>query len=185
MLFTCPSRYSSTIGHTGTAPAAVYQIDLAPTGKMISVDVPLIKGNTYLFHAYPSGTLQSLRKADVVRVTKVAPATAAPPADTLVQIGNLAMQGGSTQAGPTNARAVVPKQSGPELGQGFYSNLKFGQSLAPDAAASGDYQIGRSYAAPPSSGVQSSPGAPPTMPSATSGANPPTMSSADDGTNPH
>jgi len=166
-------------------PAAVYQIDLAPTGKMISVDVPLIKGNTYLFHAYPSGTLQSLRKADVVRVTKVAPATAAPPADTLVQIGNLAMQGGSTQAGPTNARAVAPKKGGPELGQGFYSDLKFGQSLAPDAAASGDYQIGRSYAAPPSSGVQSSPGAPPTMPSATSGANPPTMSSASDGTNPH
>jgi len=167
------------------APAALYQIDLAPTGKMVSVDVPLIKGNTYLFHAYPSGTLQSLRKADVVRVTKVTAAAAAPPVDSLVQIGNLAMQGGSTQAGPTNARAVVPKNSGPELGQGFYSDLKFGQSLAPDAAASGDYQIGRSYAAPPSSGVQSSPGAPPTMPSATSGANPPTMSSASDGTNPH
>ncbi len=167
------------------APSVLYQIDLAPTGKMISVDVPLIKGSTYLFHAYPSGTLQSLRKADVVRVTKVAAAAATQPADTLVQIGNLAMQGGSAQAGPTNARAVVPKKGGPELGQGFYSDLKFGQSLAADAAASGDYQIGRSYAAPPSSGVQSSPGAPPTMSSATSGSNPPTMSSASDGTNPH
>lgn len=167
-----------------SAQKAYYQIDLAPTGKMISIDVPLIKGNTYLFHAYPSGTLQSLRKADVLRVTKVDPEAATQPADTLVQIGNLAMQGGSTQAGPTNARAVAPKKGGPELGKGFYSDLKFGQSLAPDAAASGDYQIGRSYAAPPSSGVQSSPGAPPTMPSATSGANPPTMSSAADGTKP-
>ncbi len=168
------------------APAVVYQIDLVPTGKMISADVPLIKGNTYLFHAYPSGTLQSLRKADVVRVTKVAPATAAPPAESLVQIGNLAMQGGSAQAGPANASTVgAKKTTGPELGKGFYSDLKFGQSLAPDAAASGDYQIGRSYAAPPSSGVQSSPGAPPTMPSATSGTNPPTMSSGSDGTNPH
>jgi hypothetical protein len=144
----------------------------------------MIKGNTYLFHAYPSGTLQSLRKSDVIRVTKVTPQAATQPADTLVQIGNLAMQGGGSQAGPTNARAVAPKKSGPELGQGFYSDLKFGQTLAPDAAASGDYQIGRSYAAPPSSGVQSSPGAPPTMPSATSGSNPPTMSSASDGTKP-
>ncbi len=137
-----------------------YQIDLAPTGKMISVDVPLIKGNTYLFHAYPSGTLQSLRKSDVVRVTKIAPQVATQPAETLVQIGNLAMQGGSSQAGATNARAVAPKKGGPELGQGFYSDLKFGQSLAADAAAANDYAIGRSYAAPPSSGVQSSPARP-------------------------
>lgn len=156
-----------------SAQKAYYQIDLAPTGKMISVDAPMIKGNTYLFHAYPSGTLQSLRRADVIRVTRIDPQAATQPADTVVQIGNLAMQGGSTQAGPTNARAVAPKKGGPELGQGFYSNLQFGQSLAPDAAASNDYAIGRSYAAPPSSGVQSSPGAPPTMPSATNGSNPP------------
>ena len=167
------------------AQQAYYQIDLAPSGKMIAVDVPMIKGNTYLFHAYPSGTLQSLRKSDVVRVTKISPQVATQPADSLVQIGNLAMQGGSSQAGPTNARAVAPKKGGPELGQGFYSDLKFGQSLAPDAAASGDYAIGRSYAAPPSSGTQSSQGAPPTMPSATSGTNPPTMSSTADGTKPH
>ncbi len=140
---------------------------------MVSIDVPLIKGNTYLFHAYPSGTLQSLRKADVIRVTKVDPQAATRPADTLVQIGNLAMQGGGAQAGPTNARAVPKKAGGPELGEGFYSDLKFGQSLAPDAAASNDYKIGRTYAAPPSSAVQSSPGAPPTMPAATNGSNPP------------
>lgn len=163
---------SQTAPPASQAPPVVYQIDLAPTGKMISVDVPLIKGNTYLFHAYPSGTLQSLRKADVVRVMKIAPATATQPADTLVQIGNLAMQGGSAQAGPTNASAVSAKKNGPELGKGFYGNLVPGMSEGfPNSA--NDYQVGRTFAAPPSSAVQSSPGAPPTMPSATNGSNPP------------
>ena len=166
------AQQAPPLASPAAAPAVVYQIDLAPTGKMISADVPLIKGNTYLFHAYPSGTLQSLRKADVVRVTKVSPAAAAQPADTLVQIGNLAMQGGSAQAGPTNASVVGAKKNGPELGKGFYGNLVPGMSEGfPNSA--NDYQVGRTFAAPPSSAVQSSPGAPPTMPSATNGSNPP------------
>lgn len=164
--------------------AAYYQIDLAPTGKMLSKDQPVLKGGTYVFHSYPAGTLMSLRRSQVKLVTQI---TAESPDATyrVVPIGNLAMQGGSTQAGAANANTVKPKAAtGPELGEGFYSDLKFGQSLAPDAAASSDYQVGRAYGFPPSSASQSSPGAPPTMPSATNGANPPTMSSANDGTKP-
>jgi len=154
-----------------SAQKVYYQIDLAPTGKMISVDVPLIKGNTYLFHAYPSGALQSLRKADVLRVTKIDPQAATQPADTLVQIGNLAMQGGSTQAGLTNARAVASRK-GPELGEGFYANVVPGTTTGLPNSPN-DNQIGRTYAFAPSSATQASPGAPPTNPAATSGMNPP------------
>jgi hypothetical protein len=168
--------------------ASCYRIDLAPSGKMLAKDRPVVKNGAYVFHSYPAGTLMSLRSSQVRGVTMISPeaAAASNPAESVVRIGNLAMQGGSTQAGPTNASAVRGKaaKGGPELGEGFYSNLKMGESLAPDAASMGDYQIGRTYAAPPATAVQSSPGSPPTMPGATSGANPPTMSSASDGTNP-
>ena len=158
-------------------PATYYQIDLAPSGRMFAVDAPLVKGSNIVFHGYPSGTLISVRRADVKVITKITPqaAGAATTPDSLVQIGNLAMQGGSTQAGATNAAAARTKAAapkGPELGQGFYSDLKMGETLA-QSSSTADYQIGRSYAAPPSSGVQSSPGAPPTAPAATNGQNPP------------
>lgn len=149
-----------------------YQIDLAPTGKMLSKDQPVLKGNTYLFHSYPNGTLMSLRRSEVKLVTKVSPELTNPNTG-VIQIGNLAMAGGSSQAGPTNASAAPKKgPSKPELGEGFYSNLVVGQSLA-DPNSKNDYQIGRTFAAPPSSAVQTSPGAPPTMPSATNGSSPP------------
>ena len=164
--------------------AAYYQIDLVPTGKMLAADKPVLKGGTYVFRSYPAKTLMSLRPSQVKYVTPITMDTS-DPTYRVVPIGNLAMQGGSTQAGPTNANAVKPKsQGGPELGEGFYSDLKMGQSLAQDAGAMKDYQVGRAYGYPPSSASQSSPGAPPTMPAATNGANPPTMSGAAGGTKP-
>jgi hypothetical protein len=163
---------------------AYYQIDLAPTGAMLAKDKPVIKGGAYVFRSYPSGTLMSLRPSQIRHITPVTVDTT-DPTYKVVPIGNLAMQGGSTQAGPRNASAVKPKTSGkPELGEGFYSDLKMGESLADDAGRSGDYTIGRTYAYAPSNAAQSAPGAPPTNPAATSGANPPTMSSRADGTNP-
>jgi len=152
--------------------ATYYQIDLAPTGKMLSKDQPVLKGSTYLFHSYPNGTLMSLRRSQIKQVSQVTPELTNPNTG-VIQIGTLAMQGGSTQAGPTNASAAPKKgPSKPELGEGFYSNLVVGQSLA-DPNSKNDYQVGRTFAAPPSSATQSSPGAPPTMPSATNGSNPP------------
>lgn len=153
--------------------ATYYQIDLAPTGKMLSKDQPVLKNGTYLFHSYPNGTLMSLRRSQIKQVSQVTPEVTNPNTG-VIQIGTLAMQGGSTQAGPTNASAAPKKgPSKPELGEGFYSNLKMGQGLAEDAGRSGDYTVGRTFANPPSSATQSSPGAPPTMPSATNGSNPP------------
>ena len=158
-------------------PAASYQIDLAPTGRMLATDKPVYRGGAYVFHSFPSGTLMSLRRSQIKTIT---PVTVDPsdPSYKVVQIGNLAMQGGSTQAGPKNASAVKSKSAGgQQLGEGFYSDLKMGESMADDASRSGDYQVGRNYAYAPATATQSSPGAPPTAPGSTNGQNPPMMSS--------
>jgi len=156
--------------------ATYYQIDLVPTGKMLSKDQPVLRGSTYLFHSYPNGTLMSLRRSEVKLVTQVTPELTNPNTG-VIQIGTLAMQGGSTQAGPKNASTVKAKSTGQQLGEGFYSNLKMGESLAEDAGRSGDYTVGKDYAYAPASASQSSPGAPPTAPGATNGQAPPMMPS--------
>jgi len=85
------------------AEEVFYQIDLVPSGKLISRDLPTLKGTTYLFHQYPAGTLVSVRKSSVKKVTRISPAAAAAvnPAR-IVPIGDLAMQGSRT--GPSGGR---------------------------------------------------------------------------------
>lgn len=154
------------------AEQAYYQIDLVPSGRMISTDVPALKGGAYLFHGYPSGTLVSLRKSNVRQITKITgqAAGATNAGDAVVQIGDLAMQGGS-QAGATSASAVKPKGA-PGLGKGFYGEVIPGMTQGMPNSAN-DNVIGRTWAAPPSNAVQSSAGAPPTNSTATGGSNPP------------
>ena len=99
------------------APAAqLYQIDLVPTGKLVSQDLPVLKGTSYLFHQYPTGTLISVRKSTVKQIAKMSPTAVAAASPTATKrIGNLAMQGprvDGTQGsgGPQNmgrARAAV------------------------------------------------------------------------------
>jgi hypothetical protein len=150
-----------------------YQINLIPSGSVIAKDFPKTRGTMVVFHKYPSGELVSMRRSDVGKVAQIPAATAQATdlAQAVIPIGNLAMQGGSSQAGPQNARTVsAPK--GPELGQGFYGNLVPGASIGMPNSAN-DYQVGRTFAAPPSNAVQSSPGAPPTAPAQTDGQSPP------------
>lgn len=72
----------------------VYQIELVPSGKMVSQDLPVLKGTTYVFHQYPTGTLVSVRKSTVKQITKLSPAAAAAANPTsIVPIRDLAMQG--------------------------------------------------------------------------------------------
>lgn len=152
------------------ADRAYYRIETAPSGSMVATDIPVLKGNTYFFHAYPAGTLVSLRRTDVRRITQITAtaATAVNPADRVVSIGNLAMQGGSTQAGPTNASARGKAgAAGSKIGEGFYGNVVPGVTEGMPNSAN-DYQVGRTFAAPPGNAVQSAPGEPPMMP-----ANPP------------
>lgn len=156
------------------AEAAYYQIELVPSGSIISTDLPVTKGTMVVFHKYPGGALVSMRRADLKTVTKVDAAAVQPknPADAVIRIGNLAMQGGSAQAGPTNARAVTAPKDKSGLGTGFYSDIVPGQTQA-FGNSPNDYKVGATYAYAPSNATQSSPGAPPTNPGATNGQNPP------------
>jgi len=157
------------------ADKAYYRIETSPSGSMIATDIPVLKGTTYFFHSYPAGTLVSLRRSDVRKITQVdsAAAAATNPADRIVPIGNLAMQGGSAQAGATNANSVRGKAaSGPKLGEGFYGNVVPGVTEG-NPNSPNDYQVGRTFAAPPGNAVQSAPGEPPMMAPSGTNANPP------------
>jgi hypothetical protein len=99
-------------------PAAqLYPIDLGPgsdSGKIISRDLPVLKGTVYVFHSYPSGTLTSVRKSTVKQISKMSPPAVAAANPTAIKpIGDLAMQGPKSAAsggGPRNmgrARAAV------------------------------------------------------------------------------
>jgi hypothetical protein len=90
------------------AEQVLYQIDLLPKGKLVSRDLPALKGTTYLFHQYPTGTLISVRKSTVKQITPMSPAAMAAASPTrIVPIRDLAFQG--------------PKSS--SSGGGAYTNI--------------------------------------------------------------
>jgi hypothetical protein len=119
-----------------------------------------LRGDIYYFHRLQDGALMTLKKADVKRISDQ-PRTPTWAQD-LVEIANLPMEGGS-QAGPTNAATVRRGGPNPSLGSGFYGNVVPGTTIGMPNSAN-DYQIGRTFAAPPANAVQSSPGAPPQAP---------------------
>ena len=155
-----------------------YQITLIPTGTVIATDLPVTKGQMVVFHGYPSGNLMSMPRHTVKAVAQITAVDAKTTnVDRVVPIGNLAMQGGSSQAGPQNLRTIGQAKGAAAKenqigGPGFYSNVIPGQTEAMPNSAN-DYQVGRTYAYAPSNATQSSPGAPPTNPSMTDGQNPP------------
>lgn len=154
------------------AEQVFYQIDLIPSGRVISQDAPVAKGTTIVFHRYPDGMLMSMRRSDVKALGRITPQAAAStlPREKLVQIGNLAFQG-TAQAGPASASAAGAK-SAPAIGSGYYRSIVPGVTQGMPNSAN-DNVIGRTWAAPPGNAMQSSPGSPPTNPAATAGTNPP------------
>jgi hypothetical protein len=81
------------------AEEILYQIDLVPSGKLISRDLPALKGTNYHFHQYPTGTLISVRKSTVKQITRMsAAAVAAANPTRLVPIKDLAFQGPKSSA---------------------------------------------------------------------------------------
>ncbi len=79
----------------------LYQIDLVSSDKLLSKDLPVLKGTVYLFHQYPVGTLISVRKSEVKQISKMTPAAVAAAMPTATKaIANVAMEGPrSTAAG--------------------------------------------------------------------------------------
>ena len=129
-----------------------------------------------MFKKYPDGTLMSIRKSEVKKISMITQAAEqASTAEQVVLIGNLAMQGGDSQGGATNASAVGARKAATQgIGQGFYGNVVPGQTQGYPNSAN-DNVVGKDWAYGPGNATQSSPGAPPMMSGATAGQNPPTM----------
>ena len=96
------------------AEEVLWQIDLLPSGKAISKSEPTLKGGSYLYHQYPTGTLISVKKSTVKKVSKMTPEAIATvdPKKQVQQIRDLPMQGPKQATGgrTTNigrARAAV------------------------------------------------------------------------------
>ena len=79
----------------GAAEEVLYQVDLLPSGKMIARGEPTLKGANYLLKQYPTGTLVSLKKSTVKKITRMTPeqAAAANPMNQVTRIRDVAMQG--------------------------------------------------------------------------------------------
>jgi|GEM_PF-957086 len=75
----------------------VYQIDLKPSGRILSKENPEMKNGNYVFNTWKEGKLMSLRQADVIRVQELVglPAFKAQQEEKgAALIGNLPMEGG-------------------------------------------------------------------------------------------
>jgi len=86
-----------------------YRIDVLPSGHMFSRDEPKLTKSMYVFRTSRDGKVVSLRQADVRKITRLTPAEALAEEHvtrSAIVIGDLAMQGGSSQAGPSNLNAV-------------------------------------------------------------------------------
>ena len=160
---------------TGPTHETIYQIDLIPSGTFVARDNPVLKGKTYVFHTWRDGTFTSLRQTDVRKITPLTGDQAfwveqglmgetnignfaMQGTSRVIEIGSPAMQGGSSQAGPTNLSAV-------------------GNSGISGAPAYGNWQYqgtpGTSDAWGPANATVGSPGGVPRMPAATDGREPP------------
>jgi hypothetical protein len=162
---------------TGKSTETVYQIDLNPSGLALARDLPMLKNGLFVFHTWRAGTLTSVRKADVRRITPLTGEQAfwaEQRQNGEANIGgNFAMEGtnkvislgtppgGSSQAGPGNAS---------DLGRGAASS---GISGAPQGNWLYQGTPGVSDAYAPANATMS--GGVPTMPAATDGSAPPTQ----------
>ncbi len=163
---------------TGGNHPTIYEINLIPSGTMTAKDNPVLKNGSYTFHDYQSGTLMSVRQADVRTVT----ATDGDKAFVIEQglkgasrNANLAMEGtehlkvigtpptsgNSAQAGRSSLSSVGGQNGTTGINGAPVGNWQYqGTPGASDAYAPANATM--------NNGV-------PTMPAATDGAAPPTQ----------
>jgi hypothetical protein len=159
------------------AEPMVYRVELANGSALLARTPPVPQGNRLVFSRHPDGTLVSLKRADVRRVVTVPlPATAATVAVRKFRPGELIILGptgegaGSTASTATAAATTSPGQSpdgrallnpSRDYRPGWDSSQVPGQNIAYPASP-GDYREGMTFAFPPGTAVQTSPGQPPT-----------------------
>ncbi|HEX4439430.1 MAG TPA: hypothetical protein VH854_05115 [Thermoanaerobaculia bacterium] len=151
--------------------ATVYQIDLNPSGQVVSRVQPVQKGNFWIYRSFRDGTTLSLRAADVRKITPLsgeAAYWATEHAKGEVPIGPLAMEGGGATV--IASPAAGGAQGGP---QSLSSLNRSGNSGAPVGNWTYQGTPGTSDAYGPANATVASPGGVPQAPAATSGAAPP------------
>ena len=94
---------------------SVYQIDLIPSGRLLTREKPKLQTGSYVFHEFKNGAIMSVRQKDVKKVTLLTgiPAFRAQQEELgAALIGNLPMEGGSAHVLPAPApgAAAAPSQ---------------------------------------------------------------------------
>jgi hypothetical protein len=103
-------------GAWALAETAYYRVEFLPSGSLVAIGAPVVRGATLLVHGYPDGRLMSLRKSDVRSVTPITAQEAAAPAQkSVIAIGNLAMQGGAETPGTARSSAARSPGRGPRI----------------------------------------------------------------------
>jgi len=144
----------------------VYQIELIPSGELVSLDQPVLKNDAWVFRTYRGNTVMSIRQADVRRINPLSGEDAywaQERAKGEVPIGPLAMQGGSAVAisSPTAGGAQAGAHSLSSIGGAPTGNWTYqGTPGTSDAYGPANATV--------NDGV-------PTLPAATNGTAPPTQ----------
>ena len=147
------ARCSSLAG--GGAAGRLLPDRVSPDRERCSRRTPRARGAArYVFHELPVGkTLMSLRAVRGPQTSLRSRRTRRIRPTKVVAIGNLAMQGGSTQAGPTIANAGKPEPARPRARRGCDSDPKSARG-SPDAGAMQDRSGRTRDGDPPSSAAR-------------------------------
>lgn len=162
------------------APAPVfYRIETAGRGVLWSRDRPLQSGEQILFHQYPGGTLVSVRRSDITRVSAERVAlsppryidvgvTGAPRHETTGAAAATSASGGKSArreapgpgARPDGSALFNPdRKYQPDIDSKQVPGLNIARPNSPN-----DYREGRTLAFPAAPATQASPGDPPKGP---------------------
>jgi hypothetical protein len=107
-----------------------YQLELLPSGKVLARERPQLKTGAYVFHTFKTGTLMSVKKADVKQILLLTglPAFKAKQEEkgAKLLVGNLSMEGGSVRviSDPgAHAGAAPPAGEAPANGNWNYDGV--------------------------------------------------------------
>ena len=104
---------------TAAAETAYYRVELVPSGSLVSIGAPVVRGPALLIHGYPDGKLMSVRQSNVRSVSPITAQEAAKSTQKdAVRIADLPMQGGSAPGfSPGSAKGSSPaiRAPGPRI----------------------------------------------------------------------
>jgi hypothetical protein len=178
------ARRAPAVANVVPVPAAspdpgltVYRIETARQGVLYAADHPMQSGDLVSFHEHPSGTLVSLRRAEIQRVVVehlVLGARGPRPGDAIdIGVTGSGSASRSASAGGAAAAAAGPglgsrkdgtallnpdREYQPDVDSKQVPGLNMGYPNSPN-----DYREGRTLGYPAAPAVQSAPGEPPKM----------------------